>query len=317
MASPEVLRPAGVPHAATFIEHEREWAYGPCDGEGHRHGSWRFYSESGALTRIAAYERGILTGLCRRYTDGDIAEELHYVNGAVDGPYWRRLAPETYRCEGAAFEVGTFDRGVRVGTVRLLDAGEQEMARFELGRSSVDDEILKVGVLSIFPRSMTAWLELADRAFGEGRLEEGLASLARAVAKGADPSLLERALHRFTLPVSRDEAERRARAVALDASPRVLLGALVAGAEPVEILRRLSAVLAGSVALDMIEAAIAIAHDPVPLLFARGLLRVLSGNVIGARHDARTLRYVRPSEYELLMEAISAIDGDSAVRVAS
>ncbi|HET9931108.1 MAG TPA: hypothetical protein VFQ35_10490, partial [Polyangiaceae bacterium] len=193
MPSPDALRPAAVPQAATFLEQEREWAYGPFDGDGQRHGAWRFYSEAGALVRIAAYERGIPSGLCRRYEEGDVVEELHYVNGVVDGPYWRRLGADTYRCETAAFEVGTFDRGVRVGTVRLLDAGDQETARFELGRSAVDDDILKVGVLSIFPRTMTAWLELAERAFEEGRNEEGLASLARAVAKGADPALLERA----------------------------------------------------------------------------------------------------------------------------
>lgn len=310
------FRPNGVPVAATFSSETHEWAYGPCDPQGERHGPWRFYDELGALARVANFDRGTLDGVARLYEGGRVVEQRHYVKGEVEGPYWKRLAPGDYPAHAASCEVGTFERGVRVGSVRLLDANDVEIARFELGRSALEDEILKVGVLSIFPRTMAAWLDLADRAFAERRNEEGLASLARAVAKGADPSVLLQGLQCAALPVSSEEARQRAHEVSEESSPRMLLGALVAGADPVEIFRRLAAVLGGNVALDMIEAAISIAHDPVPLLFTRGLLRVLSGNVVGARQDAKTLRYVRPTECELLTEAISAIDNDT-MRVAS
>jgi hypothetical protein len=315
MASP-LERPDGVPFGATFSDRTHEWSSGPVDAEdGQPHGTWRFFDAEGTLLRIATYERGTLDGPARHYANEAVEAELHHVNGSVDGPYWRRVS-DAYRCEGAAFEVGTFDRGVRVGTVRLLDESEQEIARFELGRSAVDDEILKVGVLSMFPRPMSAWLERAQRAFDEERIEEGLAALARSVAKGADRSLLEAAIRRHALPTTPHEAERLASELEEESSPRVLLAGLVVGAEPWRVLRRLASVLAGSVALDMIEAAIAVAPDPVPLLFTRGLLRVLSGNVTGAKHDARTLKHVRPNECELLMEAIAAVD-EGALRAAS
>lgn len=312
-----LTRPLGVPELATFSPEAREWSAGTADADGVRNGGWRFYDEEGALRRAATYERGTLHGLVRRFDHDEVVEQLHYVNGFLEGPYWRRVTG-AYRgpCEAAVFEVGTYDRGVRVGTCRLLDANEQEMARFELGRSVADDEILSAGVLSIFPRPTPAWLELSRRAFEDGRVDEGLAALARAVAKGADYQLLESAIEGHTLPTTPDEARIRAAAVAEETSPRCLLVALVAGAEPIAVLRRLATVLAGGVALDMIEAAFAISPDPVQLLFPRALLRALSGNITGARHDARTLKHVRPSEYELLMDAISALD-DVAMRVAS
>ncbi len=311
-----LAHPFGVPQHASFSPEAREWSAGTADVDGVRDGAWRFYDEEGALQRAATYERGTFHGLVRRFDHDVVVEQLHYVNGFLEGPYWRRVTG-AYRgaCEAAVFEVGTYDRGVRVGTCRLLDANEQEMARFELGRSVADDEILSAGVLSILPRPMAAWLELSRRAFEDGRADEGLAALARAVAKGADYQLLESAIGGHTLPTTLDEARIRAAAVAEETSPRCLLAALVAGAEPVAVLRRLTVVLAGSVALDMIEAAFAISPDPVQLLFARAVLRALSGNVTGARNDARTLKHVRPTEYELLMDAISARD-EVAMRVA-
>lgn len=318
MASPHAPPPPlGVPEFATYSREAREWSAGSADADGVRDGAWRFYDDEGGLRRAATYERGTLHGLVRCFDHDEVVEQLHYVNGFLEGPYWRRVTG-AYRgaCESAVFELGTYDRGIRVGTCRLLDADEQEMARFELGRAVADDEILNAGVLSIFPRAMATWLELSRRAFEDGRADEGLAALVRAVAKGADHQLLESAIEGHTLPTTPEEARSRAAAVAEEMSPRCLLAALVGGAEPVSVLRRLAAVLPGGVALDVIEAAFAIAPDPVQLLFARAVLRVLGGNVAGARQDARTLKHVRPSEYELLMDAISALD-EVSMRVAS
>jgi hypothetical protein len=254
------------------------------------------------------FSAGVLHGLVRRYSEGELVEECRYENGQLHGPYWRTLPQGTYRISQVASEAGTFDRGVRIGTLRLLDPFDIEVTEFDLGTTAIDDSTLKLDALSMFPRTMSSWLDLADRAFHEGRREEGIVAVARATAKGADPAILAQTIERMTLPVTVEEAARLAAAVQEESSPRLLLAALVAGATPTQVFARLSAVLSGSVALDMIEAAIAIATDPVPLLFARGLLRVLSGNVAGARHDARTLRWMRPNEFALLSEAIAAIE---------
>lgn len=319
------LRPAGVPLAATFYDDSKEWAYGPFDQEGYRQGSWRFYSDTGALGRIVHYAHGVLHGAARRYELADVVEEVSYVLGAPDGVYWRRISPEIYRAtavlDGEAggyaaplMEIGTFDRGVRVGTVRVVDGHGRELVRFQFGDSPLTDDMLKAGVLSIFPRSPAAWLEFGESAFDEGRIDEGILALARAVGTGAQPDLLKRALEVHALPVSLEEGIHRAHRMVGETSPRLLLAALLAGAEPVDILSRLSTVLAGSVALDLVEAAIAIAEDPLPLVFSRAVLRVLSGDVEGARRDARVLRFVRPEEHALLVEAIDALETTGPAR---
>lgn len=220
------------------------------------------------------------------------------------------MEPFTYRLEKVAAESGTYDHGALVGTVRLLDASGQEVASVDLDRRSPSDESLAAGVFTIFPRTTAVWLGLAERAFAEQRISEGLVCVARAVAKGADPALLRSALAAHTLPVTVSEAERRAGGLVDETTPRLLLNALLSGASPTAVFRRLAGLLAGPVALDLIEAAIAIADDPAPLLFTRGLLRVLNGNAAGARADAKTLRHCRAAEHELLMDAIIAIDED-------
>lgn len=309
MASQLTFRPSGVPLAATFSEDTHEWAYGSFDDAGLRHGVWRFQREDGSLQRVATYDHGELHGPDRRFEGGSIIGEAHYERGVKQGPYWQRVLPGTYEIETAICEVGAYEGGVRAGVLRFLDGNDIEVARFDLGRAPTGDDALKAGILSIIPRSMTAWLDQAERAFVDRRIEEGIICLARAVAKGADRVLLERALLRHVVPVTRLEGERRAAEVVCETSPRRLLSAMLCGAEPIAIFRRLASLLAGNVALDMIEAAIAIARDPVPLLFTRGVLRVLAGNVMGARQDARTLRHARAAEHELLLDAIAAIEG--------
>ncbi len=297
-----------------FIPEAREWAYGSFDRDGLRDGIWRFHAEDGTSKRATTFVHGVKHGDERRYEGGQLVAQLTYERGVLKGPFWQKISAKVYRVAGAAVEIGTFDHGVRVGTLRLLDAADQELATYGLRGSTVDDETLVRGVLSTFPRPMSAWLDLANQKLAESHVEEGLLCLARAVARGADPSVLRSALERHVLPVTECEAERRAVAVQMESSPRRLLAAMLAGAAPVIVLRRLAGLVdrgrayGSAAALDMIEAAIALAGDPVPLLFSRGLLRVLTGNVLGARQDAKTLRHVRPHEHELLLDAISALD---------
>ena len=134
------------------------------------------------------------------------------------------------------------------------------------------------------------WSVVARELFAARRVREALAAVARAAVAARDRELLARAVAEHVTPLTADREAQFGEAIAqsTDASPSLILDALMCGADVAMTFRGLASVLpgTGTAARDFVEASLLLAPDRRMTHLTRALLRFQRGDEAGARADA-------------------------------
>lgn len=79
-------RPDGLPANAEWNEEDAEWAAGPKDGEGHKHGQWKYWRADGTLCNECPYVHGQAHGPFKRFHEsGEVSQAGQFVEGELHG----------------------------------------------------------------------------------------------------------------------------------------------------------------------------------------------------------------------------------------
>ena len=303
-------RPRGVPDDAHFRKRESgeyRWVHGavidPGDGSVKRTGTWRFWTPEGVLVSEESYDDGQLHGLARTFDeDGKLVEERTHEHGEKKGPFTRKLDDDAREGTRLVWERGTEVDDDVIGVVEYLDSDMRVIASVDTGHA--DDLEATQSVLT----ASTDLAALGERLIAERRMGAGVLALARAVGRGeAKPERLSDALRALERPWSRDasvEVTQYTKMVASniarfgggpDKCVNQLMEGIRKGGLGFELLRHSSAMLddmgEAAIALELVDAAIAIAPDDVAASFeyTRALIRASLGDATGARQSVDVL----------------------------
>ena len=134
------------------------------------------------------------------------------------------------------------------------------------------------------------WPVVARELFAARRVREALAAVARAAVAARDRELLVRAVAEHVVPLTPDREAQFGEAIAQssDASPSLILDALMCGADAASVFRGLASVLpgTGAAASDFVEASLLLAPERRMTYLTRALLRFQRGDEAAARADA-------------------------------
>jgi thioredoxin len=129
-ASREGHRPDGVPEAAAWDEGDQEWAHGPLDPRGQKHGPWRFWRGDGTLCNECPFVHGQPHGPFKRFHEnGEVSQEGTFAEGALHGTRrWLACDADTTErmheqgvCEAVRRTEMDYERG-RVTAIRHFNA---------------------------------------------------------------------------------------------------------------------------------------------------------------------------------------------------
>jgi tetratricopeptide (TPR) repeat protein len=80
------IRPPSVPESARWVPGDREWAEGVLDGDGAKHGPYRFYRPDGTLCNECVFEHGKPHGPFKRFHEsGAVSQEGAFEGGDLHG----------------------------------------------------------------------------------------------------------------------------------------------------------------------------------------------------------------------------------------
>lgn len=273
---------------------------GTRDEDGLRQGCFRFHNEAGDLVATAHYRDDLLHGQVVTFAGGQRVAELAYVNGLPDGSFRKRVGSGVYACEGVAWEEGAYSKGVPSGVLRLESDDGRTLAWRNFGEGPLDDETLKSCLREGGLTCPEDWNHRACALIAKRRVAEALCCLARAVGCGADPESLRLAISRVAAPVTPDEAFLRADSVSSSMSARVVLGALLRGADPARIFRRIALLARGDASALFLHASVALREWPLSPILARALREVRSGDPADVVDDVRRLLLSHEAEARVL-----------------
>jgi hypothetical protein len=283
--------PAGLPETAEYEEFGQRWSVGP--GPRATSGLWRAYTEDGRLDEETECDEGrkIFSRLYGR--DGQPRQEAHFdLEGKRHGAYRRRFVEgdeSPYLDARIAEERGAFHQGEAVGRWGFFDAAGAPVRAVERGQPFREEE-LGAPAFQDAPRSAEAWSALADAAMAEGRPREAVCASARAAAAAGQVDELVAFLARHTVALAPEAAAALADEATQPSAGGVgvALSALVAGGEPVKLLRAIAGGLRGAprAALDLVEAAVLLAPQQRMTYLTRALIRLDLGDQPGMLADA-------------------------------
>lgn len=265
---------------------------GERDAAGLRQGWYRYYSSTGELVGRAHYRDDLLDGQVITLHRGERVAELSYRAGLPHGPYRRVVHEGTYASiagTSPAWEEGSFDGGLSCGVLRLRDAAGNVLLERELGDVTEDDDLFRSVVHGEGHATPETWARYARELVERGRVADGLAAMARSVGAGGKPHGFVDWLRHLAAPVTPEEAVRRASAVRASGSPRVLVNALVRGAEPPPVLRRLAVLTRGEPSPSFLLASVALREWPLSPILARAIRDVEVGDPRSVIADAKVL----------------------------
>jgi hypothetical protein len=296
--------PAGLPEHSGFDQSSRRWYHGVTDhNTGNSVGTWKWWSESGALVQEVDYIEGHRVAV-RRFDEQRQLEEsteflLHEGYEEIVHGLWRRLLkgdeliPWCAEPLHDAWIEGHFQNKQSVGAWSLRTvAGDLLWAR-DLGRPADEDIESKSPVFTDEMNTAEKWLAFAETLSREGRLRESLVARARAVALGADLSAFVSDLRLQVLPKSQAAQESEAQNLQDNDNRSVctLLEALVSGVETVQVLRALCTTVPpwSCAARDLSEAAVIMEPERLSGYLTRALVRLERADDQGLQSDLQRL----------------------------
>lgn len=305
--SPRPERPASVPEAGGFDEHDRRWSHGALSPDRGAFGPWRFWTEEGRLDEEAEYADG-RKRLTRLFDgEGRIRQETAFDDNDVrHGPHRRRFdgGESPYADPRIREERGAFHHGQAVGSWTFHDETGAVVRAVDLGEAHDATRIAEMEVLRDGRRSADEWRALAVRLRAQGRTREALCAAARATAQSGQARELLAFLEETTValvPQASAEVHQRI-SDSLEGGLDGVLGALVGGAEPAAALRTLASTVPGAnqAALDFVQASLVLAPDRPMTYVTRALIRTELGDPAGAREDAGQVAAESPETAEFL-----------------
>ncbi|MBK6693641.1 MAG: hypothetical protein IPG50_15755 [Myxococcales bacterium] len=283
------------------MEFEGATVEGHRDEYGMRQGWFRFLNASGELIGTAHFRDDILHGQVVTLYRGLCVAELNYIDGLPHGPYRRRVHEDVYDVPKAAWEEGSFSCGLVSGIFRLRDESGNVLCSRDFGLTPRENDTLRACLKGGRLWGPADWFEHARELFANARLGEGLAAMARGVGDGGDPRTLRETLRRVAAPVTTAESIRRAAAVEKSGSARALLAALLRGAEPTSVLRRLAVLSREEASAAFLGASVALREWPLsPIVFRAVREARPGGDTSMVLEDAKTLELTHPDEAAVL-----------------
>jgi antitoxin component YwqK of YwqJK toxin-antitoxin module len=309
-------RPAAVPEQADFDELSARWRL-RSEREDSAHVD-AYFGRDGARVEETEYRAGKASARRRFGEANSIVEECHYgVDGRLNGPRVRRFAAgqAPYADPRVREERATFEQGVQVGSLDLLDAGGNVLARVECGaRLGADwrrgSPVFDTALDDASAERLWAMVEtLRD----EGRVREALGVAGRAAARAGRREELEALLRAVTPPLTLEVRADRGRALlaARDVDVARTLDELLLGTDAADVYRTLAslAVDTGRAALDLVAAALLLAPERPMTRLTRALARLDVGEPAGALEDAEALAAASPESAEFLRESVRVLYG--------
>jgi hypothetical protein len=296
-------RPANLPETADYDEGGGRWIVNPPRGrEAGGDGPpplYRFYRQDGSLDEEATIENGWKTFARLYASDGSVRAELRLgTGGRREGAFFRRFVDgeaSPFRDPRIAEERGSYGADAPVGRFTYHDAGGALLHTVDHGTPGAGDEAL-ARVLAddgAGQGDAEAWETEAAALAQKGLVALSLVASARAAARRRAPDGLLAAFAQHTVALAEQPAlELATKANEGEGAAIVpaLLSALVAGGDPAELLRALSAVTpAPRAALDLVEAAVLLDPERPTAYLTRALARIDVGEDGGALADARTI----------------------------
>jgi hypothetical protein len=287
---------------------------GERDELGRRQGSYRYTNESGQLVATATYRDDRLHGPIVTYHRGTRVAEMNYVAGLPHGPYRRAVHEGMYTIDAARWEEGAFSAGAPCGRFRLRAENGNTLLVRNFGRGPLEDDTMYSCLRGGGLTCAADWFHRARALCATERVAEGLVCIARGVGSGGDPEMLRLALGRIAMPVTPEEAERRASA-ARTTCPRTLFAALLRGAHPIPILRRLALVASDDASAAFLQASVVLREWPISPIIGRALRNLRGGDPSSVLADARTLLLTHRIDARILgalaLRAIEELSPDS------
>lgn len=276
-------QPASVDDGAEFRPDEDAWTTGQADERtAARVGRWRIWTRDGVLREDSTWAKGQRHG----------AATLHVVG------------PSPFADARIVSQQGTFDGGQPAGVWKLLDASGAVVRTVDFGDPRALDAAPRLEAFADVGRSSDEWLALARARFEAGAVAEGLCLSARAAAAARSPRPLLDALGARARPMTPEAAD--ALAEEADGEVPALATALVRGAEPSAVLRKLAVALdqaqTSRAALDYVNAALLLAPEKLEYLFTRALVLMSLGLDGQAQRDASDLASAQPEQAEFLLD---------------
>lgn len=276
-------KPASVDDGAEFRPDEDAWTTGQADERtAARLGRWRIWTRDGVLREDSAWANGQRHG----------PATLHVVG------------PSPFADARVVCQQATFDDGQPAGVWKLLDASGAVVRTVDFGDPHALDAAPRLEAFADVGRTPDEWLALAHARFAAGAVAEGLCLSARAAAAARSPGPLLDALGARARPMAPEAAATLAEEAA--AEPPALATALVRGAEPSAVLRKLAVALDQALhsraALDYVNAALLLAPEKLDFLFTRALVLMSLGLDAQAERDASDLASAQPEQAEFLLD---------------
>ncbi|QSQ26689.1 thiol reductase thioredoxin [Pyxidicoccus parkwayensis] len=129
------IAPPGVDPEAEWDEKDQEWAHGPQDDDGEKHGVWKYWRADGTLCNECHYEHGKPHGAFKRFHEsGGVSQDGEFVQGELHGPrtwyasegFTTERMHENGVSEKVRKTVMTYDHGRVVG-VQHFDAQDRKV----------------------------------------------------------------------------------------------------------------------------------------------------------------------------------------------
>lgn len=286
-------RPACIAEDIEYDEMTDRFRSIELEGEDRRR--YRYFSELGVFERDAVYVGVRLVETRSFDSGGECYLEVRLdAEGRRSGTQMRRYLPgepSPYANRRIVSEQGECEGDQPVGEWLFRDHAGHLVQRLDYGvalqAQELDDPVFTSGA-----RDADYFAELARRALGERRLRHALCAVARAAACSGNIEPLRDFLATHALELEPAFAgELRDRVVGEDTpTPAALLGAVLLGGDPPELLRVLASALPCPQAVNQLaEAAVLLDPDRPRAYLTRGLSRVELGDVTGVRADAERL----------------------------
>lgn len=276
-------KPASVEDGAEYRPDQGVWTKGEADQEtAEREGRWRIWSR-----------------------EGELREDSHWAGGAREGDATFHVSGDSpFLDPRIVVQHGRFTAGQPSGTWKLLDAKGTVLRTVDYGDPSALDAAPRLEAFANEGRSADAWRALAQARFDAGAVAEGLCLMARAAAAAKSPAPLLEALASRARPMRAEAAEALAEEAG-DELPGLAI-ALVRGAAPAAVLRKLAVVLdqklLSRAALDYVNAALLVSPGSTEFLFTRALVLMSLGLDAQASRDASDLASAQPEQAEFLLD---------------